>query len=251
MGGAPYWQPPQAAAYAGGAAVPRPPYPPGQYGTKQWIGITSLVLGCVGFVTCGVVGIGAISGLVLGIVGTVKAKRYPAEYGAKGMAIAGIVLNGTCLILTIAYFSMVAATLGQLGPNLAQAQMMANEASAISSLRQIAQAEEAYRSTEASGRRFGDLSQLASAGLIPSDLSSGQLGYRFEARPRTIGSGDHMQYTFEAFATPSQYNSTGKRSFYVSETNVVRAADRAGLQANSADPPLQYGTVPQGRPGGW
>ncbi|WP_283135304.1 DUF4190 domain-containing protein [Rhizohabitans arisaemae] len=56
--------------------------------------IASLVLGIVGIFTCGLCGVGSIVGLVLGVMGVVKDR-------SRGMAIAGVVLNGLALILSI------------------------------------------------------------------------------------------------------------------------------------------------------
>jgi hypothetical protein len=43
---------------------------------------------------------------------------------------------------------------------------------------------------------------------------------------------------FEAVGVPVTYGDTGKRSFYVDETGVIRASDNQGAPATAFDPPL-------------
>lgn len=52
--------------------------------------IWSLILGILGLVTCG---LGAIAGLVLGILGLKQTKDRPAEFTGGGLAIAGIIIS--------------------------------------------------------------------------------------------------------------------------------------------------------------
>ena len=44
---------------------------------------------------------------------------------------------------------------------------------------------------------------------------------------------------FEATATPAAYPETGRRSFFIDQTGVLRAADKAGQRATSQDPPAK------------
>jgi len=45
--------------------------------------------------------------------------------------------------------------------------------------------------------------------------------------------------TFEAVATPREYGKTGKRSFFVDKSGVVRGDDHGGAPATVADKPVQ------------
>ena len=102
----------------------------------------------------------------------------------------------------------------------------ANEMAAISRLRSIANAELGYQ-LETPGE-YATLDQLVKQGLI-GDPNDGKLAnYRFEIRVRTGG--------FDATAVPLKYGISGKRSFYVDETRIVRGSDRNGAQATGADP---------------
>ena len=93
-------------------------------------------------------------------------------------------------------------------------------------LRAIAAAEARYQVE--SGGEYGSLDQLIQKGYA-SDPSRGKLtGYRFEVQVRGRG--------FQVTAVPERFGITGKRSFYVDETNVIRAADKKGAPATASDP---------------
>ena len=218
-------------AGTGGQYWAHPPRP----SLKQGLAITSLVLGCASLSFC----LPAPPvGLILGIIATVKASRYPAEYGGKGMAIGGIALNAFGLLILIPI--ILAITI----PNLMASRIAANEASAISMLRKICTAESTFKATTGEGERYGTLPELRQAGLLPGGefanigLELKKNGYRFEVRTRQINSPNGPAYRFEAVAIPESYGSSGNRSFYVSEDLVIRAADKGGLEAGSSDLPL-------------
>src|SRR5262245_60359176 len=66
---------------------------------KRGLAVASLVLGLIGLVTIGVAGIGAVIGLILGIIAVVKANADEETYGGKGMATAGIMLNFVSVLI--------------------------------------------------------------------------------------------------------------------------------------------------------
>jgi hypothetical protein len=102
----------------------------------------------------------------------------------------------------------------------------ANEMAAISRLRSIATAESQYSIN--SGGTYATLDQLINDRLI-SDPSEGKLtGYRYAVKVRQGG--------FEATAVPIQTGISGRRSFYIDETRVIRGADKRGEQAGPSDP---------------
>ena len=186
---------------------------------KSGMAITSMVLGLVGcFLTAPI-------GLILGIVSLVKANRYPQEYGGKGFAIAGVVLNGFG-ILMLPIIAAIAV------PNLLAARRAANEGSAISSIRTISAAEATYMSTI--GARCGDLKTLAASKLVDPALANGEKsGYRFMVVNLPTARGG-----CEIHATPLA-SSHGTRSFYYStEDGVIRAASKNGLFASASDAPI-------------
>ena len=196
---------------------------------KSGLAITSLVLGLVGcFITSPI-------GLILGIISLVKIKRYPSEYGGKGIAIAGVILN----LLGLVSIPIIAAIAI---PNLLAARRAANEGSAIYSLRKIAEAENTYMATIGT-RNCGDLQQLGKNNMIDASLATGtKSGYRFVMTATANGC--------ELYATPINskgVSSTGTRSFYSSSDEgwIIRAGIKNGLMADKNDMPLDTGTLPK------
>jgi len=105
---------------------------------------------------------------------------------------------------------------------------VADEMAAQTRLQAIAVAEERY-SVENAGV-YATLRELIDNGYV-NDPTQGKLsGYRFEVRVAERG--------FQATAVPVKYGVTGKRSFYVDESRVIRGADKSGAPASSADPAL-------------
>lgn len=116
-------------------------------------------------------------------------------------------------------------------PNMVTSRKSANEASAIASLRQIALAQETYRSRQAV-KAYGALSALGGSDLLDSMLVAGQKsGYIFSQPADAPPTAD--QYV--VIATPMAH--AGDRHFRVDESGVIRVAD--GEPATATSPPLQ------------
>jgi prepilin-type processing-associated H-X9-DG protein len=62
------------------------------------LAITSLVLGCLGLLTCGIT---SLVGVVLGLVALVRINRSRGQLGGKGMAVAGTVVSVVVLLLAL------------------------------------------------------------------------------------------------------------------------------------------------------
>ncbi len=105
----------------------------------------------------------------------------------------------------------------------------------MASLRTIHSAEATYQATRGTGK-FATLSELGAEGLIDSKLASGtKNGYRFTVELTTdevSGEG------FAVVGVPMTYGNTGRRSFYVDETGVIRAGDNSGGPSTKMDLPL-------------
>jgi type II secretory pathway pseudopilin PulG len=195
---------------------------------KSGLAIASMVIGIIGFVGSCIGGfILTPIGLILGIVALVKANKKSLEYGGKGFAIAGTVLNSIAILFMPIILAIAI-------PNLLAARQAANEGSAISVVRTIAGAEQTFRATTGKGR-CGDLKTLQTANLIDTVTASGQKnGYSFMVINLPTLNGDCA-----ITATPLS-TSHGTRSFYYStEDDVLRAADKKGLFADSYDLPLE------------
>ena len=203
----------------------------GQVAQKTGLAIASMVVGIVSMMACGLLGLGSITGLVLGIVALVKAKKSPLSYGGQGFAVAGIVLS----VVSFFYIGIVIAIAI---PNVMASYRAANEGSAIATLRSLAAAEANYQDMAGPGK-YGTLQELAAAGMIDPKLSGGvKNNYRFEVR--TNGA------AYEALATPLKDNDLTGRSFYFSSNDyVIRAAKKGGAAATASDPPLNVDQPPQ------
>ena len=93
-----------------------------------------------------------------------------------------------------------------------------NEAMAQSALRTLVSAEATYQATTGDGN-YGTLDQLVEQSLVHKELLQ-QNGYKIEL---TVGGSK-----FEASAVPLEYGKTGKMSFFVDESGVLRGADNGG-----------------------
>ena len=103
-----------------------------------------------------------------------------------------------------------------------------NEAMAKSVMYSIAYTQERYKKEKGSGS-YGTLEQLIAAEMFPKEIVE-QSGYKFEV----IVNGDK----FEVFGVPGEYGKSGKMSFFIDQTLVLRGGDRGGALANSSDPPV-------------
>ncbi|MDA2925153.1 prepilin-type N-terminal cleavage/methylation domain-containing protein [Acidobacteria bacterium AH-259-L09] len=134
------------------------------------------------------------------------------------------------LLIVVAIIGIIAAIAV---PNLLQSKAAANEASAISTLRNVATAQITYASTTGSGKYSTDLTTLNSSGLIDSVVSSGTKdGYAFAA------SSTGTRYTFTAIADPTTFGSTGNRHFFVDESGVIRYTTATAGPATVTDTAL-------------
>jgi type IV pilus assembly protein PilA len=206
-------------------------------GQKRGLAIASLVLGIFSFFTFGLLGVGAIIGIVLAVMAMSRVKNEPWKYGGRGIAIAGLVLSITSLATAVPIGIIAAIAI----PNLLQARIAANEGSAIHSLRTISAAEMTY---QAQFQKYGTLEELAAASLIDPKLATGtKSGYRFtvELTDESAAAGEFDQSPggFAVSCVPVDYRHSGRRSFFVDETSVVRGADNVGMPSSTSDPPLE------------
>jgi hypothetical protein len=104
-----------------------------------------------------------------------------------------------------------------------------NESMAQAALHSIVGAQESYKATGGKGS-YGTLDQLTSAGLISKEMWQDR-GYKIDM----MVSGAR----FEVRAVPLEYGKSGKRSFYVDETGILRAGDLGGGPATISDKPVQ------------
>jgi hypothetical protein len=104
-----------------------------------------------------------------------------------------------------------------------------NEGIASGLLQFIASIENQYKEGPGKGS-YGSYQQLVDAKMLMPDQFD-KYGYKFEV----TASGDQ----FEAVATPKEYGKTGKRSFFIDKSGIVRGDDHGGGPATVADKPVQ------------
>jgi len=101
-----------------------------------------------------------------------------------------------------------------------------NEAIAMSAMHMIASAEASFKSGNGS---YAGIDQLAEQKLLNKEVFE-KYGYRFDLTTSADG--------FEAVAMPSEYGKSGRRSFFIDQSNVLRAGDHGGGAATIADQPI-------------
>jgi len=116
-------------------------------------------------------------------------------------------------------------------PNLLRSRMAGNEGSAINTVRTIISAEMLYVTTRGGGR-YGSLDVLSQGSLLDSVVGSATKdGYTFSI---SLGPADS---TYNVNARPTNYDSTGQRSFFGDESAVIRYTT-ANAPATSGSPVL-------------
>lgn len=175
---------------------------------RRGMAVASLVIGIISLPTFGLLVVGALVGLVLGIVALTKAGKQPQLYAGKGFAVGGIVTSALSLVL-IPVIGIIAAIIV---PMASRAAREARATTAINALEAIHLAEGEFSSQNG---RYGTLRELADAGLIAEGYAttpvSGYLYY--DSRPSA-----------EAYCVRAEpvRETRGAMYFSVNETGVVR-----------------------------
>ncbi len=129
------------------------------------------------------------------------------------------------LLIVVAIIGIIAAIAV---PNLLQSKAAANEASAISAIRNIVTSHITYSATVGSGSFGTDLTTLMNAKLIDSVLGAGTKdGYAFASGGSAIA--------FTVTAGPVTAGSTGTRYFFSDESGVIRYST-AGTASTASSP---------------
>lgn len=119
------------------------------------------------------------------------------------------------------------------------ANMEANEAAAIEALKAIQSAEATYQSTTGKGS-FGSWDELVRLELLNKKLvRQNQSGYQFRLQLKS-GS-DRVVRSFLIMATPTTYNVTGRRTFSLDESGVIRFSLQKDATAPSLEPLIDEG----------
>jgi hypothetical protein len=106
--------------------------------------------------------------------------------------------------------------------------ILTNESIAKNVLRTMASAQATYKETKGDGS-YGSLDELVASGLLMKDMLE-KYGYKIE-----LGV---LSNKFEVTATPVEYGKSGKRSFFIDESGVLRGGDHGGGAATLSDKPV-------------
>jgi competence protein ComGC len=192
--------------------------------------IASLILGIINvFPLC-------IVAIVLGHISLSQIKKSAGRLKGEGLAITGLIL-GYLGLVAIPFILIVAAIAI---PNLLRARISANEASAVGSVRILVEAEINYQTANPKTGFTCKLSDLASAGLITSDLASGKkYGYVFALQNCTAEKEGDPASHFQIIASPVTFNQTGVRQFCVDDSGVVKSDNSGSAQCVDRGAPLE------------
>jgi hypothetical protein len=181
-----------------------------QQRARKGLAIASLVLGIVSIPTLGLLGVGAVTAIVLGAVALNRIKKEPAIYGGKGMAIAGIITSAVSLLL-IAGFSIMASVAI---PQFLKTLESGRETAAIKTLGIVHNSQVAYQATK---QRFGTLKELSEEGLLdPSYANNSPVsGYTYQSAPEVTADKYCVQAT-------RQSESTASRDFNIDQSGAIR-----------------------------
>lgn len=176
---------------------------------RKGLAIASLILGIVSIPTLGLLGVGAITAIVLGAIACSRSKKEPAIYGGKGMAMAGIITSVASLLL-IPVFGILAAIMV---PQITHGLERGRESAAIQTLRTIHNIEMNF---DAMNSRFATLDELAKSSLIDPNYSGGNAvsGYVYS-------SSGVSQKTYCVHAVRAG-DSVARRDFVICEDGIIR-----------------------------
>jgi Tfp pilus assembly protein PilE len=180
--------------------------------TQRGLAITSLVLGIISIPTFGLLVVGAIIAIVLGAVALKRARKEPAIYGGKGMAIAGIITGLVSLLLVAVIGVMTAIAVPKLNENLRRGR----ETAAINALRTIHNNEATF---VAINSRCGTLKELAEARLIEQRYANGTEVAGFVYSSSGVS---EKTYCVHAVRTSS---SVARRDFVVCEDGIIHSVE--------------------------
>ena len=222
-------------------AVPPAPQPSETSGKA----IASLIFGIPFFLF-----FSAIVAVVLGHLAKRDIRRSAGRLKGDGLATAGLVL-GYAGVAIVPFILIVAAIAI---PNLVRSRMLANEASAIGSLRAILAASATYATTYGNGfppslaalgppPDGGNSATCDYANLIDGALARGQNdGYDFAFKgsnpvPAAARGCSHPGFnTYAINADPVTRGTTGQRSFFMDPSGILRY--NAAQPATASDPPI-------------
>jgi type II secretory pathway pseudopilin PulG len=204
---------------------------------RKGLAVASLILGIISIPTLGLLGVGAITAIVLGAVAISRIKKDPATYGGKGMAIGGIITSAVALLLIIPILGIMASLAV---PQILRQLETDRESAAIRTLITIHNSQVMFQATK---QKFGTLKELSEAGLIDLNYANGSpvSGYIYTF---TIGEATEDKYCVQA---TRQSGSSASRDFNIDQDGYVRYVESktpSPLVCGEGTPLSSVGTEP-------
>lgn len=141
------------------------------------------------------------------------------------------------IILPSFFFLLMFAFVSEMSASSAQ-----NERLVVTSLRKINSAQATFAATVGNGN-YASLAQLAQENLIDQAQATGvKYGYVYQISLTAANGATPAAYT--VVARPSAYRKSGRKSFYIDQSGVLRGADKSGGNANVGDPIIDSDCVP-------
>jgi len=180
--------------------------------TRNGLAVASLVLGIISIPTLGLLGVGAVTAIVLGAIALNRIKKEPAIHGGKGMAIAGIITSAFSLLLTAVFCIVTAIAV----PKFYEQVRHARESVALNSLRAIHNNEMQFNSMNS---RYATLKELGEAGFLDLKYADGieVSGYVYSS-----SSVSEKTYCVHAVRTDP---AVASRDFVICEEGLIRFAE--------------------------
>ncbi|PYS72405.1 MAG: hypothetical protein DMF69_07705 [Acidobacteria bacterium] len=107
--------------------------------------------------------------------------------------------------------------------------LVSNERAAMGTLYQIAGAQNQFKAGKGAGG-FGSVEDLVTEGFLEKEMVEGH-GYKIEVTA--------INNKFTVTATPLEYGKTGRTSYFMDESMVLRGGDHGGSTASVSDRPIQ------------
>ena len=206
----------QQVAYQPAAAVP-----------TEGKALGSLISGIVGLTIFPI--LASIVAIVLGHMSLSDIKKSAGRLKGEGMAIAGLVMGylGLAIIPVVLIIAAIAI------PNLLRARMVANDSSAVSSVRSINIAEVSYSASNKDKGFTCDLDELRTSRTGIAPIKS---GYNFTLRDCESDFSDGPVVRYKVIASPVKFDNTGSKTYCSDETGIIKS-----ISTNNSDACLTEG----------
>lgn len=202
--------------------------------TSKGLAYTSILISIISllisFYHLGLLMIGWIISIVLGVIALKKIETNPTRYGGKAIAISGIVISVTSIIVFIFFLNVIV-------PSRSYIVKRNNEANAIATLKTIKTAQAQYSGSH--NGEYGTFDQLVEAGFLDNKFvgdAPAISGYVFllkKVPKSTKGTPPFYSVNADPMAT---YRFGGKYFYTDSNISDIRVSD--GKPATDSDPSL-------------